>query len=97
RGDLALNTSFEELPKLQKELLRVAKKLKKFTVVATELNDSMEFSPIPLRSECIDIANAVYQGANSLMVSGEVARGKFTFEAIDLMRRVVLQTEKDLL
>lgn len=96
RGDLALNTSFAELPRLQWRIMESAAKHDMLSIVATELNDSMEKSPIPLRSEAIDIANAIYQGASVLMVSGEVARGNYVFESIQFMQDVIKKTRSDI-
>ncbi|MFH1106126.1 MAG: pyruvate kinase [Candidatus Aenigmatarchaeota archaeon] len=96
RGDLALETSFITLPQNQTMIIEKAKEAKKFSVVATQLLESMVENPIPLRSEVIDIANVAYQGADAVMLSAETACGKHPFEALRTVADVLEAAEADI-
>jgi pyruvate kinase len=88
RGGLGTNVALEKLPFLQKVILKRAKELDKFSIVATEMMDSMINNPRPTRAEVADVANAVLDGASAVMFSGETAIGKWPTEAVVLMRKI---------
>ncbi len=95
RGDLALSIPVEELPSLQHRIVGVAKKHLKFSIIATQLLESMTSSPFPMRSEVIDIYNAVMSGADGIMLSGETAAGFYPLEAVRLMHTIALKAESE--
>ncbi len=94
RGDLAFETSPEIVPIVQRRILQLAKKHDKISIVATQVLLSMVDSPEPTRAEVSDIANAVIQGADCLMLSEETAMGQYPLEVIKTMKRVILYTQE---
>lgn len=93
RGDLAIETKPEMVPALQQRIIQLAKEQQKIAIVATQMLDSMITSPQPTRAEVSDVATAVVQGADAVMLSGESAVGKYPIETVALMRRVIVYTE----
>lgn len=93
RGDLAVEISFSKVPLVQKEILRKANLKGKLTIVATEMLSSMVDNPRPTRAEASDVANAILDGTDSVMLSNETAMGKFPFQAVAAMKEIVMQTE----
>ena len=93
RGDLGIETPLWELPVRQKEIVQKVRKRMKPVIVATQMLDSMIRNPIPTRAEVSDVANAVYDGADAVMLSGESAQGKYPVEAVEMMRKVLEATE----
>lgn len=93
RGDLAIETSPEIVPIVQQHILRLAQKHSKISIVATQMLASMCFNPAPTRAEVSDIANAVMNGADCVMLSDETASGQFPQEAVDTMKRVIMYTQ----
>ncbi|MEM0220206.1 MAG: pyruvate kinase, partial [Thermoproteota archaeon] len=90
RGDLALNIKdMFTLPGLQKKLIRVAKEKRKAAIVATQLLSSMVNNPYPLRAEILDVSNAIYEGADALMLSEETAIGKYPVESVKTLKRII--------
>ncbi|MCW1311217.1 MAG: pyruvate kinase [Candidatus Rehaiarchaeum fermentans] len=90
RGDLALNIKdMFTLPSLQKKLIRVAKEKRKAAIVATQLLSSMVNNPYPLRAEILDVSNAIYEGADALMLSEETAIGKYPVESVKTLKRII--------
>lgn len=96
RGDLADEVSFAKVPVIQKEIIRKAGKKGKFTIVATEMLSSMVDSQLPTRAEASDVANAVFDGTDCVMLSNESAMGKFPVESVKVMAEIVEEAEKSL-
>lgn len=93
RGDLAIETKPEAVPVIQKRIIDYARESQKMAIVATQMLDSMISSPQPTRAEVSDVATAVVQGADAVMLSGESAIGKYPIETVALMRRIIKHTE----
>ena len=95
RGDLGVEMPVEVVPGLQKRLVRLARQLGKPVVVATQMLESMVAAPVPTRAEVSDVATAVYDGADAVMLSAETASGAHPVEAVAVMNRVAEQVERD--
>ncbi|KAL9240504.1 hypothetical protein vseg_014714 [Gypsophila vaccaria] len=96
RGDLGAELPIEEVPLLQEEIIRLCRSMGKAVIVATNMLESMIVHPTPTRAEVSDIAIAVREGADSVMLSGETAHGKFPLKAVTVMHTVSLRTEATL-
>ncbi len=94
RGDLGVEIPMEELPGIQKQLIDMCIKKSKVVIVATQMMESMIKNSIPTRAEVTDVANAVIQGADAVMLSGETAAGKYPIKVAETMRRILVGAEK---
>ena len=95
RGDLGVELPPEDVPIVQRRLIRAARARGTPVVVATQMLDSMTHAPAPTRAEVSDVANAVYEGADALMLSGETAAGEYPVEAAAMMDRIISRVERD--
>ncbi len=95
RGDLGVEMPVERVPGLQKQITRKARAAGKPVVIATQMLESMISSPVPTRAEVSDVATAVFDGADAIMLSAESAVGKFPIEAIGMMDRIAIEAEAD--
>ncbi len=93
RGDLGICVPIYKVPVIQKEIIRKCVAKKKPVVVATQMLDSMTEEPMPTRAEVSDVANAILDGANMLLLSGETAVGKFPDKTVDMMNNIICYTE----
>ena len=96
RGDLGVEMSLAKLPSLQKLIIEKCRKAKKPVIVATQMLDSMIENSSQTRAEVNDVANAVYEGVDAVMLSGETAMGKYPIEALKIMQEILLSTEEEL-
>ena len=94
RGDLAVEVGDAAVPALQKKMIRLARDRHKLTITATQMMESMIHSPVPTRAEVSDVANAVLDGTDAVMLSAETASGKFPVETVEAMARVCLEAER---
>jgi pyruvate kinase len=95
RGDLAVEVGQTQLPALQKRIIRLSNQFRKPVITATQMLDSMISNPRPTRAEITDVANAVLDGTDALMLSAESASGKYPFKAIRTMHEIACEVEKN--
>ncbi len=94
RGDLGVEIPAERIPLIQRDIVKKCRERKKPVIVATQMLQSMIENPRPTRAEVTDVANAIFQSADAIMLSGESAFGKYPEEAVKTMTKIALQTEK---
>ncbi len=95
RGDLGVEMPVQNVPPIQKRLVRASRKAGKPVIVATQMLESMTSSPVPTRAEVSDVATAIYEGADAVMLSAESATGDFPVEAVRTMSDVAVEVERD--
>ncbi|MGE6531647.1 pyruvate kinase [Pseudomonas sp. NPDC077382] len=93
RGDLGVEVPAENVPRIQRNIVRTCRQLGRPVVVATQMLESMRFSPAPTRAEVTDVANAVAEGADAVMLSAETASGEYPLEAVSMMSKIIRQVE----
>ncbi|KGK41786.1 pyruvate kinase [Nitrincola sp. A-D6] len=94
RGDLGVEVGDARLPELQKKIIKRARQLNRVSITATQMMETMIDNPIPTRAEVFDVANAVMDGTDAVMLSGETATGRFPEKVIEAMARICLEAEK---
>ncbi|RLJ67714.1 pyruvate kinase [Sulfurisoma sediminicola] len=94
RGDLAVEVGDAAVPALQKKIIRMAREHNKFVITATQMMESMIHSPVPTRAEVSDVANAVLDGTDAVMLSAETAAGEYPVETVTAMARICREAEK---
>jgi len=95
RGDLGVEMPPEQVPAIQKRIVRACRNAGKPVIVATQMLESMVAAPVPTRAEASDVATAIYDGADAVMLSAESASGKYPVEAVRMMDSIITQTEAD--
>ncbi len=96
RGDMGVEVPLEEVPILQKQMIKKAVAAGKQVITATQMLESMIRNPRPTRAETTDVANAIYDGTTAIMLSGESAQGQYPVEAVQTMARIAERTEQDI-
>lgn len=94
RGDLGVEVFAEDLPQMQKAIVHQCQQKGKLVIVATQMLESMQNNPRPTRAEVSDVANAVYDGTDATMLSGEMAQGKYPIESVEYMAKIAEKAEK---
>lgn len=93
RGDLGVETSLEKVPRIQKSIIRRARRKARFVITATQMLESMIENPTPTRAEVSDVANAIYDGTDAVMLSAETSIGKYPVETVRFMARIAAEAD----
>jgi pyruvate kinase len=93
RGDLGIETDLADLPNIQRRIMYASAKWGRRSIVATHLLESMIHNPTPTRAEVTDVANAIYEGADAVMLSGETSVGKYPTQCIKMLKKIAIKTE----
>jgi pyruvate kinase len=96
RGDLGVEMDLERVPPIQKSIIRKARRAGKFVITATQMLESMTSSPVPTRAEVSDVANAIYDGTDAVMLSAETSTGLYPVEAVGYMTRIANEAERSI-
>lgn len=96
RGDMGVEVPYEDVPAIQKMIIKKVYEAGKKVITATQMLDSMQNNPRPTRAEATDVANAIYDGTSAIMLSGETAAGKYPLEAFAAMDKIAVRTEADI-
>jgi pyruvate kinase len=94
RGDLAVEVGNATVPALQKRMIKMARAMDKVTITATQMMESMIVNPVPTRAEVSDVANAVHDGTDAVMLSAETAAGKYPVETVEHMAQICIEAER---
>ena len=94
RGDLAVEVGNAAVPALQKRMIKMARELDRFTITATQMMESMIVNPVPTRAEVSDVANAVLDGTDAVMLSAETAAGRYPVETVEMMASICVEAER---
>src|SRR4051812_37507193 len=94
RGDLAVEVGNASVPALQKRMIRMAREMDKVVITATQMMESMILAPVPTRAEVSDVANAVLDGTDAVMLSAETAAGKYPVETVEMMSTICIEAER---